>query len=150
MPSNRSPIVACTRVAGMRLPSRCLAMGIHVIIWSTSGFESEEIGRLKGSRLVQFRDAHHSLYEESYCEIPIMRTFIMMHIPLAWLGIPTGTRFVRNPCRTKTSTCERKRKEMKATSPSPPFTLHWCASWTRRSCWASNVHSVIYVRCFYV
>jgi hypothetical protein len=32
LPSNGLRIVACTCVAGMRLPSRCLAMGIHITI----------------------------------------------------------------------------------------------------------------------
>jgi hypothetical protein len=41
LPINRNPVVACTFVVGMRLPSRCLAMGIQVTVlfgW-TSGYK---------------------------------------------------------------------------------------------------------------
>jgi hypothetical protein len=32
LPSNRSPSVARVRLAGMHLPGRCLAMGIHITV----------------------------------------------------------------------------------------------------------------------
>jgi hypothetical protein len=37
LPSNRSHIVACTCVAGMRLPNCCLAMGLHVAVYLIGG-----------------------------------------------------------------------------------------------------------------
>jgi hypothetical protein len=33
LPSNESPIVACACIAGMCLPTRCLAIGIHVALY---------------------------------------------------------------------------------------------------------------------
>jgi hypothetical protein len=33
LPSNRYPIIVCSFVAGMCLPTPCLAMGIHVTIF---------------------------------------------------------------------------------------------------------------------
>jgi hypothetical protein len=49
LPSNRRPIIARFRFAGVCLPSRCLALCIHVTIWSQMYAKREKQGRLSYS-----------------------------------------------------------------------------------------------------